>query len=149
MSADSGEIVLRRTIMASQEVAFEAWTTPGHVLQWWRPTETARCTLAEFDLRVGGRYRIDMSDPSEGTNCKVEGRFQEVTPPRRLVYTWKASTHEGNVENTLVTVEFHFKSRRETEVLLRHKGLPDAPIRQAHRETWEKMLASFATWHQA
>ncbi|REJ65584.1 MAG: SRPBCC domain-containing protein [Planctomycetota bacterium] len=140
----SDEVVVRRLVKASREIAFEAWTTPEHVEKWWSPTDTAQCTLCEIDLRVGGQYRLNMSDPADGATCEVEGEFREVTQPERLVYTWNARTDQGDVDNTLVTVEFHALGDDATEVLVRHSDLPDTPIREGHREGWQKMLASFA-----
>jgi len=144
MSNETGEIVIRRVVAASQNVAFEAWTTPEHVQRWWCPTESARCTLCEIALRVGGRYRLHMDDPGEGTKCEVEGEFREISPSHRIVYTWNAVTHQGEVENTLVTVEFHSLGEDATEVVIRHSDLPDTPIREGHDEGWKKMLASYA-----
>ena len=145
MSEDR-DIVVRQRVSASLETCFRAWTSAEHVERWWSPTPTARCTLCEIDLRVGGRYRIHMSDPANDLHCEVEGVFREVAPPRRIVYTWNASTNDGEVENTLVTVEFHARTDAETEVVVRHTGLPHAPIRDGHRDGWEKMLASYASY---
>lgn len=144
MTDETDEIVVRRVIKASREIAFEAWTTAEHVRKWWAPTATARCTLCEIDLRVGGRYRLHMTDPAEEVACEVNGEFRKIKPPEFLVYTWDATTREGNVENTLVTVEFHALREEATEVVIRHRGLPEVPIREGHREGWEKMLASYA-----
>ena len=140
----NGHVEIRQVVEASRDVAFEAWTQPEHVRRWWTPNATTVCTLCEIDLRVGGRYRIHMHDDAEQSTCKVEGEFLEVAAPHRLVYTWNAETHQGRVTNTLVTVEFRRKSDRSTEIVLRHDRLPDTPIRRGHRETWEKMLESFA-----
>lgn len=149
MTDKTGDIVIRRVVAASQDIAFEAWTSPEHVRRWWCPTETARCTLCEIALRVGGRYRLHMDDPGEGTKCKVEGEFREISPPHRLVYTWNAITHQGEVQNTLVTVEFRSLGEDATEVVIRHSDLPDTPIREGHDEGWRSMLASYADYMSA
>ena len=142
-----GEIIeVRQLVDASIETAFKAWTTPEHVRKWWSPSETTTCTLCEIDLHVGGHYRLDMHDTADQSTCRVDGKFQEISPPDRLVYTWNAETHQGTVTNSLVTVEFYRKGRRKTEIVLRHSGLPDTPIRQGHRETWANMLASFGEY---
>lgn len=144
--ANPGEVVVRQLVDASIETAFEAWTEPEHIKKWWSPNETTLCTLCEIDLRIGGRYRIDMHDTADQSTCKVHGQFQEISPPERLVYTWNAETHQGTVTNSRVTVEFHRKGREKTEIVLRHSGLPDTPIRQGHRETWEKILTSYSEY---
>jgi len=101
MTDETGEIVPRRVVRAAREIAFEAWATGEHVQQSWRPTTTARCTLCEIDLRVGGGYRLNMDDPADGARCEVQGEFREVVPPELLAYTWNAKTDQGDVENTL------------------------------------------------
>lgn len=138
------DVVVRQVVEASVATAFEAWTTPEHVRKWWSPNETSQCTLCEIDFRVGGAYRIDMRDAEAGTTCKVTGEFIEISTPRRLVYTWNAETHEGNVRDALVTVTFTRINDHRTEVILRHSGLPDTPILDGHRRTWELILNSFA-----
>src|SRR5262249_36942533 len=52
--AMSGGIVLvvRRTIRASAERIFDAWTRPEHLLVWWGPRPVT-CSGADVDLRVG------------------------------------------------------------------------------------------------
>lgn len=139
-------VEIRQLVDASVETVFEAWTEPEHVKKWWSPSETTTCTLCEIDLRVGGRYRLDMHDAADQSTCKVNGQFREISPPNRLVYTWNAETHQGTVTNSLVTVEFYRKGRRQTEVVLRHSSLPDTPIRHGHRQTWEQMLTSFSEY---
>ena len=77
----------------------------------------AQVTLAEFDTRKGGRYRIVARSP-DGDEHDVGGVFREVIPDEKLVYTWAwRSTPE---RESLVTVEF----RREGD---RHAA--DAPAR--------------------
>lgn len=140
------EITVRRVVQVPRETAFELWTSPQHVAKWWSPTKTAQCTRCEIDLRIGGRYRLDMNDPADGTRCEVEGEFRAIVEPERLVYTWNARTHQGDVSDALVTVEFHALGDEATEVVIRHSGLPDAPIREGHREGWQKMLASYSQY---
>lgn len=142
----SEKIVVRRVVHVPRKSAFALWTSPQHVEEWWSPTNTARCTLCEIDLRVGGRYRLDMNDPADGTHCEVEGEFREIVDPERIVYTWNARTHQGDVSDALVTVEFHALGDETTELVITHSGLPDEPILEGHRESWEKMLASYSKY---
>ena len=51
-------LVVRRAINASPERLFDAWTRSEELLAWWGP-RPVRCTNAEVNLRVGGRYRIE------------------------------------------------------------------------------------------
>ncbi len=68
-------LVVRRTIKAGPERVFEAWTRPELLLAWWGP-RPVRCSGAEVDLRVGGRYRIDNQLP-DGALGDDRGRVQD------------------------------------------------------------------------
>lgn len=50
-------LVVRRTIRASAERIFDAWTQPEHLMAWWGP-KPVTCSSAGVDLRTGGKYRI-------------------------------------------------------------------------------------------
>jgi uncharacterized protein YndB with AHSA1/START domain len=53
-------LVVRKTIRASAERLFTAWTDPAQLKLGWGP-HGVQCTEAEVDLRIGGRYRIAKS----------------------------------------------------------------------------------------
>ena len=123
-----------RTVAASPERAFEAWTTPDQVERWTCPDPTASVDV-EIDLRVGGRYSIRMH--VEGGPFTAHGTYREVDPPRRLAYTWcwKEEAHAMKAE-TVVTVEF-VPVEGGTEVRLTHSGFPTADDRNGHEEGWK------------
>src|ERR1700683_2487591 len=79
-------LVVRRTIRATADRLFEAWTRPAQLKQWWGPEEV-ECVDAEIDLRLGGRYRIANRLPN-GKILWIAGVFEVIEPPHRLVYTW-------------------------------------------------------------
>src|SRR2546422_7814419 len=84
---------LQRTFQAPREKVFQAWTRPEDLKRWSAPGDLTT-PVAEVDLRVGGRYRIDMRAP-DGTLHRVTGTYREVDPPNRLVYTWQGETTPG------------------------------------------------------
>ena len=132
---------LQRTFQAPREKVFQAWTRPEDLKRWSAPGDLTT-PIAEVDLRVGGRYRIDMRAP-DGTLHRVTGTYREVDPPNRLVYTWLWETTPGATE-TLVTVEFHDRAGR-TEVVLTHERLPDAEARARHEHGWNGCFEKLAT----
>lgn len=94
------EIVVTRTFDAPARIVFEAWTTPELFKQWWLP-KSMGMTLesCEMDVRTGGGYRLVF-----GGGIPFFGRYIEVTPPSRLVWT----NDEGdNGAITTVTFEEH------------------------------------------
>lgn len=130
------ELELSRTFRASREEVFTAWTTAEGLKRWSAPGE-AQVAVAEVDLRVGGRYRIDMQGP-DGTIYRVTGVYRLVDPPKKLVYTWRWD-HAPDDPETLVTVDF-LDRQPGTEIRLLHTGLASEESRKRHRDGWEGCL---------
>lgn len=128
-------LVVRRIIRATPEQLFEAWTEPSHLLRWWGP-QGVTCEGAEVDLRVGGRYRIANALP-DGRVLVLNGEFEVVERPSKLVYTWRVDGVSGTPER--VTVRFE---RRDgaTEVVVTHERITDEATRDSHRLGWEGCL---------
>jgi uncharacterized protein YndB with AHSA1/START domain len=125
-------LVVRRTIRASAESLFEAWTRPEHLRVWWGPRPVT-CSDAEVDLRVGGRFRIVNALP-DGKTVTIDGEFQEIKPPHKLVYTWRMGEQaEGS---SLVTVRFEARGET-TEVVVVHENIPDVAVRDSHAAGWQ------------
>ena len=132
---------LRRTVAASPEEAFTAWTHPDHLRRWSCPDPTAEVDVA-VDLRVGGAYTIRMG--IEGGPYTAQGIYREIDAPHRLVYTWdwKEGDHRMNVE-TVVTVEF-VSVEGGTEVRLTHEGFPSEEAKAAHLQGWTPCVERLA-----
>ena len=137
-SQQQSEIALRivRTIDAPREKVFRAWTTPEELKRWSAPGDLI-VPVAEVDLRVGGRFRIDMEAP-DGTVHRATGTYQEVDTPKRLVYTfrWEESP---SMPEMLITVEFVAQGQ-QTEVHFTHEGFPTDKARADHEEGWTSCL---------
>ena len=84
---DDATLILTRLLNAPRELAFKAWTSAEHIQQWMRPEPGMMVPLASMDLRVGGKFRIQMKKP-DGEFFTAVGEFKEVKAPERLVYTW-------------------------------------------------------------
>jgi uncharacterized protein YndB with AHSA1/START domain len=95
------ELVVTRTINGPARLVFEAFADPELLRQWWVPKSFGLTLLScEADVRVGGRYRLVFAgDPNP---MEFYGRYIEVTPPSRLVWT----NEEGNGDGAVTTVTF-------------------------------------------
>jgi len=83
---------------------FEAWTKPELFKQWWVPKSFGLSVIScEMDVRVGGRYRLVFSHPAAPKPMEFFGRYLEVTPHSRLV--WTNEEGEGGGQVTTVTFE--------------------------------------------
>jgi uncharacterized protein YndB with AHSA1/START domain len=66
---------------------FEAWTKPELLKRWWAPKSTGVSVLTcEADVRVGGTYRLEFGHGASKPMAFF-GRYIEVTPHSRLVWT--------------------------------------------------------------
>jgi uncharacterized protein YndB with AHSA1/START domain len=131
---------IERTFDAPTEDVFDAWTNPEVLRRWWRPNPGWLTPVAEVDLRVGGRYRISMEDPENGTKHTAGGEYSEVSRPRRLVYSWQWEQDDGQPSHvSTVTVDFHTDGER-TKVVLEHSGLASSESRDSHTQGWVGIL---------
>jgi uncharacterized protein YndB with AHSA1/START domain len=132
-------LVVRRTIHASPERLFAAWTDPEQLRAWWGP-EGVVCIGAEIDLRPGGRYRIGNRLPDQKV-LWIVGEFEVVEPPCRLIYTWRLEGISETAER--VTVQFEPQGS-STEVVVTHERIPSRELRDQHHHGWEGCLAGLA-----
>jgi uncharacterized protein YndB with AHSA1/START domain len=125
---------LSRLIAAPRERVFTAWTTPEAIKVWFGPAD-CRVVDAQVDLRVGGEFCFSLSTVRLG-EIKVRGRYREVTPPTKLIYTWQWEGHPELVAGTsLVSVQF-IAAGTGTEIRLTHAQLPTDESRGHHGQGW-------------
>jgi uncharacterized protein YndB with AHSA1/START domain len=53
------QILITREFAAPKHLVYRAWTTPELIKRWWSANR-GEVTLAEVDLRVGGKWRYVM-----------------------------------------------------------------------------------------
>ncbi len=95
---------LERVVPAPRERVFTAYVEPTQVSEWWGPHGFSALAV-ELDVRENGRYRITMQPP-EGDAFHVSGRYSEIDPPRRLVFTFEYEEPDPDDQETLVTLSF-------------------------------------------
>jgi len=79
------EILITREFAAPKRLVYKAWTTPELVKRWWAGPK-GEVTLAEIDLRVGGKWRYVMV-MKKGGEVGFHGEYQEIVANERIVYT--------------------------------------------------------------
>jgi uncharacterized protein YndB with AHSA1/START domain len=110
------EITVTRVFDAPRELAFEAWTDPEQVVQWWGPFGFTT-TIHEMDVRPSGVWRFVMHGP-DGTDYDNHVVFDEVVKPERLVY--RHGGGEGSdIKEFHVTVTFDEDDGGKTRLTLR------------------------------
>ena len=110
--ASERELVVTRSFDAPARLVFEAWTTPELLMRWWAPKSFGVTFLAcEADVRTGGAYRFVFGHAASEQPMVFFGRYLEVTPHARLVWT----NDEGGEGGAVTTVTFE---ERDGETLL-------------------------------
>jgi uncharacterized protein YndB with AHSA1/START domain len=108
------ELVVTRTVNGPARIVFEAWATPDLFKRWWAPKSFGVTMLScEMDVRVGGTYRFLFSHAGSEQPMAFFGRYIEVTPHSRLVWT----NDEGDDDGAITTVTFE-ESGGETVVVV-------------------------------
>ena len=113
------ELVVTRTIDAPPHIVFEAWTKAELFQRWWVPKSFGLTLLScELDVRVGGGYRLVFRHPAAPEGMAFHGRYLEVIPPSRLV--WTNEEAGGNGQVTTIT----FEERDGQTLLVAHDLYP-------------------------
>jgi uncharacterized protein YndB with AHSA1/START domain len=99
------ELVVTRTFNGPPRIVWEAWTKPELFKRWWAPKSFGLTMLScEMDVRVGGGYRLVFAVGNDASKpMAFFGRYTEVTPHSRLVWTNEEGEEGGAV--TTVTLE--------------------------------------------
>jgi uncharacterized protein YndB with AHSA1/START domain len=110
------QILITREFDAPRHLVFKAWTTPELVKGWWN-AKRGEVTIAEIDLRVGGRWRYVMVT-DDGFEVAFHGEYREIVPNERIVST---EVYEGvpeAAEGTLNTATLTEEDGRTTLTVL-------------------------------
>lgn len=134
--ASERELVVTRTFDAPARIVFKAWTTPALFMQWWAPRSMGMNLLScEMDVRTGGGYRLAFGqDPASA--AAFFGKYLEVTPPSRLVWT----NDEGE-DAAVTTVTFEEQDGRTLLVL--RELYPSKAALEANRGAEEGLPEQF------
>jgi uncharacterized protein YndB with AHSA1/START domain len=127
------ELVVTRIFNAPASIVFAAWTKPELLQRWWAPKSFGVSFLScEVDVRTGGTYRFVFAHPAAEQPMAFFGRYIEVVPDSRLVWT----NEEGGEGGAVTTVTFEERSG-ETLVVM-HDLYPS-------KEALDETIASGST----
>jgi uncharacterized protein YndB with AHSA1/START domain len=105
-------VTVVRTIAASREALYAAWTEPDKMRQWF-------ATVVDADVRVGGRYRIELHE-ADGSVNGFTGEYLELEPPSRIAFTLThhSQTPEDRISDEKVEVTLREIEPGRTELTL-------------------------------
>jgi uncharacterized protein YndB with AHSA1/START domain len=97
------QILITREFDAPRHLVYKAFTTPELVKRWWHANR-GEVTVAEIDLRVGGKWRYVSVTP-DGMEVGFHGEYREIVPGERVVSTeFYEGVPEGVSEEDATTV---------------------------------------------
>ena len=137
-TAENRSLEIKRLIKAPRDRVYAAWTDPAQLKQWFGP-ENVQTHDFIADVRVGGKYRWDLSN-SEGEKMTVYGEYRELQPGKKIVFTWQWDDDEAwENQVSIVTVELEDREGG-TELRLSHQQLPSEESRDRHAHGWNSVL---------
>lgn len=93
------EVVVTRSFAAPARLVFAAWSDPELFRRWWVPKSLGMTLQScEMDVRTGGSYRLGFGD-----GLDFFGRYVDVTPPSRIVWTNEEGGEHGSVTTVTLT----------------------------------------------
>jgi uncharacterized protein YndB with AHSA1/START domain len=108
------EIRVERVFDAPRAHVFSVWTDADLIPEWWGDGTV----VEEMDVRPGGSYRFRTAFGL------VEGEYQEVEPPERLVQTFQNHLQtlefEDLGERTKLTQTMRFGSSEERDTTMQY-----------------------------
>ena len=126
------ELVVSRNVNGPARIVFEAWTNPELFRQWWIPKSFGLSLLSfEADIRTGGQYRLVIAH-GDSEPMAFFGRYLEVTPHSRVVWT----NEEGGDAGPVTTVTF--KESGDKTLMVLHELYPSKEALDAAMASGEK-----------
>jgi uncharacterized protein YndB with AHSA1/START domain len=132
------ELVVTRTFNGPARIVFEAWTKPELLKRWWVPKSIGMSFLScEADVRTGGTYRFVFGHAASEQPMAFFGRYLEVTPHSRLV--WTNDESDGGAVTTVT-----FEERGGKTLLVFHELYPTKEALDANAGMENGMAETFA-----
>jgi len=124
-------LTIKKRLSAPPALVFAAWTDPEMLMHWFGPDH---CTVfhAEADVRVGGRFRVQMR-ATDGEVHDVSGTYLVVEPDARLEFTWAWITIPERESRVTVTLK---PDGEDTILTLLHEKFADEAARAGHEYGW-------------
>lgn len=126
-----------RHYKASPEKVWQAWTDPQALARWFGPDSESVVSVADLDVRVGGRYHIRFGVPG-GEVHDVSGVYQEVVPTQKLVFSWAWKSTPERVSQVTVMLR---PWGGGTELTFVHEKFFDQAARDSHNQGWTGAFA--------
>jgi uncharacterized protein YndB with AHSA1/START domain len=85
-SAQHKKITVDVLVNAPRNIVWKLWNTSEDIMQWNRASDDWHTTMAQNDLRPGGKFHIRMEAINGSTGFDLDGVYQKVQPWGILTY---------------------------------------------------------------
>ncbi len=132
---------VHKVLRVPPQRVYDAWLDPVQRAAWWCASEEMKPGPCEIDARVGGKYRVAMTQGAR--EFASVGEFLELTPPRKIVFTWGWEHDPELARDSVVTIELfdcEVDGKPATELVLTHAGITRPMDRSEHNAGWAGCL---------
>jgi uncharacterized protein YndB with AHSA1/START domain len=138
-------LTLNRHYPVAPEKVWRAWTEPQALKRWFGPDGPQAVSVADIDLRVGGRFRLVFGG-ADGNEHEAAGVYKEVQPHSKLVFTWSWSrTTPERVSQITILLR---PEGSGTDLEFRHEQFFDEAARDGHKRGWSESLVKLERFLQ-
>ena len=140
-TAPTGTVTLHRIFRAPPDRLYRAFLDPDAMAKWLPPHGFTGRVLS-LDARVGGRYRMQFTNFSNGQSHAFGGEYLELVPGERIVHT--DSFDDPNLPGEMRTTITFRPVLVGTEVTAVQEGIPAVIPTEMCYLGWQESLQLLA-----
>jgi uncharacterized protein YndB with AHSA1/START domain len=130
-------LTVDQVIDARPDTVFRLLTDPDLYARWFGPAG-ATTTVEEMELTLGGRLQLRICFPGTDFEVRIEGFYEVIEPPARLVHTWRSMD-----EQLVTTVAFEIEPHgTRTRLRVNHRGFVDPVDLEQNQCGWTEHLST-------
>jgi uncharacterized protein YndB with AHSA1/START domain len=133
------EVVVTRVVNAPRQLVWDVHTKCDHVPNWMLGAEGWTMPGCEIELRPGGAWRFVWRRPN-GIEIALNGVYQVVSPPERLVYTESWGGDWADSINTMILTESNGKTTIAMTILYPSLAARDATLNTGMKDGMAQSL---------
>jgi uncharacterized protein YndB with AHSA1/START domain len=135
--ASERDVFITRVFAAPREVVWRFFTDPARIAEWFGPTGVhVHPGSVHVDLRVGGRWELEMVVDDDGKRSPIAGVITAFDPLEHLEIRMSARPDPGmELDDILLRLWFHDHGDRTRLTL--HQGPFEPEFRDRTAEGWE------------
>jgi uncharacterized protein YndB with AHSA1/START domain len=131
-------LIVRHAYSAPAARGFGGWVAPALASRWLFATPDGRIVRCDIDPRPGGE--LVLTDLRAGDDVEHRGKYVEVDPPRRLVFTFSVPKYSSVVTTVRIDV---VPAGAGCELTLVHEGVLPEWASQTE-QGWRDLHAALA-----